>query len=106
MAKQYPQIGAWYQDAVEDVLFEVVAVDDSAGTIEIQLLGGEVGELDFETWGQMLVLPAEAPEDWRASYELSNEDSHEPDDIVVPESFQDPLSTLEPDRSFGFELDD
>ncbi|MDM3869949.1 hypothetical protein QSV34_01135 [Porticoccus sp. W117] len=104
MAKHYPEIGSWYQDAEEDVLFEVVAVDDSAGTIEIQLLGGEVSELDFETWGQMLILGAEAPEDWRASYELSSEDSHELDDIAIPESPQDPLSTL--DVNNGFRLDD
>ncbi|MCV6605125.1 MAG: hypothetical protein OIF34_07450 [Porticoccaceae bacterium] len=104
MAKHYPEIGAWYQDAAEDVLFEVVAVDDSAATIEIQLLGGEVSELDFETWGQMLILHAEPPEDWSASYELSSEDSHEMDDIVIPENFQDPISTL--DANSGFRLDD
>ena len=98
MAKQYPEIGKWYQDVVEDSLFEVVAVDDSAGTIDIQLLGGEVSELDFETWGQILLLPAEAPEDWRASYELSSEDSHELDDILIPDTFQDPLSSLNTDR--------
>ncbi|MGS2723365.1 DUF6763 family protein [Porticoccus sp. GXU_MW_L64] len=95
MAKHYPEIGSWYQDAAEDVLFEVVAVDDSAGTIDIQLLGGEISELDFETWGQMLILSAEAPEDWRASYELSREDSHELDDIVIPDNVQDPLATLD-----------
>ncbi|UTW45966.1 hypothetical protein KFE80_03445 [bacterium SCSIO 12696] len=104
MAKHYPEIGSWYQDAAEDVLFEVVAVDDAAATIEIQLLGGEVSELDFETWGQMLILSAEAPEDWRASYELSSEDSHELDDIHIPDSVQDPLTTL--DSHLGFRSDD
>ena len=104
MAKHYPEIGAWYQDAAEDVLFEVVAVDDSAGTIEIQLLGGEVSEVDFETWGQMLILSAEPPEDWSASYELSSEDSHELDDIVIPSSIQDPIATL--DVNNGYRLDD
>ncbi|HEY8384811.1 MAG TPA: DUF6763 family protein, partial [Porticoccaceae bacterium] len=64
MAKQLPLVNTWYQDAVEDVLFEVVAVDEAAGTIEVQYEDGSVDEFDFDTWGLMVVLPAEAPEDW------------------------------------------
>lgn len=101
MAKQYPTIGAWYQDAEEDLLFEVVAVDDYSNTIEIQFLGGEVSELDLDSWNQMVLLPAEAPEDWRASYEISSEDSHEIDDVFIPDNHQDPLSSIEPDNSIG-----
>ncbi|MFA5630771.1 MAG: DUF6763 family protein [Porticoccaceae bacterium] len=97
MAKQIPTIGEWYQDAVEDVLFEVVAVDDHSGTIEIQYEDGEVGEFDFETWVQMVLLPAQAPEDWRVSYELSDDDGASPDAVFVPDSGADPLAALESD---------
>ena len=104
MAKQVPKIGKWYQDAVEDVLFEVVAVDEDSSTIEIQYEDGEVGEFDFDTWMQMILLPAQAPEDWRVSYELSGDDGMDPDAIMVPDSFIDPFSTLDEDT--WFDVDD
>jgi len=97
MAKKIPVIGDWYQDAVEDVLFEVVAVDDKSATIEVQYEDGEVGEFDYDTWFQMIVLPAEAPEDWRVSYELSDDDNASPDEVFVPDNTSDPLSSLESD---------
>lgn len=104
MAKQMPVTGGWYQDAAEDVLFEVVAVDEHALTIEVQFESGELGEFDFETWMQMVVLPAEAPEDWRVPFELSDDDSLDPDDIYIPNVFDDPLSSIESDSYYG--LDD
>jgi len=104
MASQVPVIGAWYQDATEDQIFEVVAIDEKAALIEIQYVDGEVSELDFETWQQMLLLSAKPPEDWRASYELSNEDSSMMDDIFIPENWNDPLSDLDSDTIYG--LDD
>lgn len=104
MASQVPVIGAWYQDATEDQIFEVVAIDEQAALIEIQYVDGEVSELDFETWQQMLLLSAKPPEDWRASYELSNEDSLMMDDIFIPENLNDPLSDLDSDTIY--ELDD
>ena len=104
MASQVPVIGAWYQDATEDQIFEVVAIDEQAALVEIQYLDGEVSELDFETWQQMLLLSAKPPEDWRASYELSNEDSSMMDDIFIPENWNDPLSDLDSDTIYG--LDD
>ncbi|WIO73128.1 hypothetical protein QP938_07340 [Porticoccaceae bacterium LTM1] len=97
MAKMYPVIGEWYQEAAEDLFFEVVAVDEAGGTVEVQLIGGEITELDFDTWNQMILLPAEAPEDWRASYTLSREDRHGLDDVYIPDNYQDPLGSIEPD---------
>ena len=73
MAKITPQVDNWYQDVQEDVLFEVVAVDEQEGYIEIQYENGEIGEFDFDTWKQMVVLNAQAPEDWRAAYEMSDD---------------------------------
>ncbi|MFT7301142.1 MAG: hypothetical protein ACI89Z_001616 [Porticoccus sp.] len=104
MASQAPIIGAWYQDASNDQLFEVVAIDEQAGAVEIQYLDGDVGELDFDTWQQMLLLSAKPPEDWRVSYELSNEDSSMADDVYVPEKWGDPLSEL--DSETIYVLDD
>ena len=41
-----PELATWYQDVVSGNLFEVVAFDDASGTIEYQLIDGEVGEYD------------------------------------------------------------
>jgi hypothetical protein len=97
MAKQIPRVGDWYQDAVEDVLFEVVAMDDHSATIEVQYEDGEVGEFDLDTWLQMVLLPAKAPEDWRVSYELSGDDEADPDAVLIPDNFSDPLAALDDD---------
>ncbi|MBQ0712608.1 MAG: hypothetical protein KBT53_06590 [Porticoccus sp.] len=104
MASQAPVIGAWYQDVTEDQIFEVVAVDENAGAVEIQYLDGDVSELDFDTWQQMLLLSAKPPEDWRAAYELSNEDRSMADDVYIPENLNDPISDLDFDSIYG--LDD
>jgi len=104
MASQVPVIGAWYQDAAEDEIFEVVAVDEHAGSIEVQYVGGEVSEIDLDTWQQLLLLAAEPPEDWRVSYELSNEDSLSSDDVYVTENWNDPLMDIDSDTIYG--LDD
>ncbi|MCB1669041.1 MAG: DUF6763 family protein [Porticoccaceae bacterium] len=103
MATQVPNVGQWYQDAAEDQIFEVVAVDEHAGTIEIQYLEGELSEVDLETWQQLVLLPAQPPEDWRASYEMSLEDSLNSDDIYIPDSADDPLSFIEPDSMYGID---
>ncbi len=104
MASQVPIIGAWYEDATDDEMFEVVAVDEHAGLIEVQYVDGEVSEIDLDTWQQLVLLPAEAPEDWRASYELSNEDSMSSDDIFIPDNWNDPLLDMDSDTIYG--LDD
>lgn len=103
MSKLYPEIGQWYQDAAEDQLFEVVAIDESSGSIEIQYLDGEVSEIDSDTWGDMVILTAEPPEDWRASYALSPEDDFDNDTVFRPDSHGDPLSSLDADSLYGID---
>ena len=50
-----------------------------------------------------MLLPAQPPEDWRASYEMSLEDSLNSDDIYIPDSADDPLSFIEPDSMYGID---
>jgi len=49
MATPQPGIGDWYR-LNGGSLFEVVALDDDDGTIEIQYFDGTVEELDIEDW--------------------------------------------------------
>jgi len=103
VAKQVPTVGAWYQDAVEDIIFKVVAVEESSATIDIQLLAGEIDEIDFATWHQMVVLSAEAPEDWRSPFEIGSQGHLEVNDVYIPESGIDPLSFIESDSIIDFD---
>lgn len=103
MARQAPSIGNWFQDLTDNQLFEVVAFDEQSGTIDVQFEGGEVAEFDVESWSQLPLIPAEAPEDWRASYTLSAEDAFDPDTPFHPEDWSGPLSSIEPDLFTGYD---
>ena len=92
-----PEVSAWYEDLVSGSLFEVVAIDEASGTIEVQMVDGEVGEYDSGGWKELYLAPAEAPEDWRSPYELSHEDKLYSDQTLVPENFSGALSAIEPD---------
>ena len=92
-----PEVGAWYQDITSGSLFEVVAIDEEGGTIEYQMVDGEVGEYDINSWQQLYLLQAEPPEDWRSPYELNSEDREYSDQTMVPENWSGALSDIEPD---------
>ena len=97
MNKIQPEVSAWYQDIVSGSLFEVVAYDEDGGTVEYQLLDGELGEYDIATWRLLYLSAAEAPEDWRGPYELSSEDRAYSDQTLVPENWSGALSDIEPE---------
>lgn len=103
MAIQAPVIGNWYLDLADNQIFEVVAVDEQFRTIEIQYKGGEVSELDFESWAQFSLTTAEAPEDAGAPYELSPEDEWDNDRPMVPENWSDPIQSIEPESFPGID---
>jgi len=103
MKMMSPVVGAWYKDLQTHELFEVVDWDPTTLTIETQYLDGEVAEYDLDAWREMQLATAEAPEDWRAPYELTDEDSLDPDMPMHPEDWGNPLNTIEPDAMYGVE---
>ena len=80
-----PIVGNWYEHLDKGQKFEVVAVDEDRGTIEIQHFDGDVEELDFESWYGMEVAPIEAPEDWTGPV-----DDVEQDDLDFTETDMEP----------------
>ncbi|GLS27280.1 DUF6763 family protein [Marinibactrum halimedae] len=74
MGKLYPIIGEWYCDDTDGTVFEVVALDESNGTVDIQYTGGEIAEWDLETWATLPITAAAAPEDSTSGYEIASED--------------------------------
>jgi hypothetical protein len=77
MATPQPAIGDWYRLS-GGALFEVVALDDDDGTIEIQYFDGTVEEMDIEDWETQwedgVLEAAEAPEDWSGSVDVEATD--------------------------------
>ena len=79
-----PVVGQWYRGATNE-LFEIVAIDDQDGTIEVQYFDGSITEMDFDSWNADLmegdIEMADAPEDWSGSVDVGSEDlGREPED--------------------------
>ena len=69
----------------------------------MQYLDGEVTEYDMETWEELALAPAAAPEDWTSAFELNAEDRLDPDLPMQPDDWTSPLNRIEPDTSVGLE---
>lgn len=59
-----PIVGNWYQDLDRGDKFEVVALDEDNGTVEIQYSDGDLDEIDLDAWYELTLEPIESPEDW------------------------------------------
>jgi hypothetical protein len=97
MNKLEPSIGVWYKDIQQKITFEVVAVDDTELSIETQLIDGEVGGYDFDSWKELILIEVEEPEDWRNVFELGDEDYLDSNDTMHPEDWTNPLNVIESD---------
>lgn len=75
-----PAIGKWYLDNVDGQLFEIVAIDEDDGTIEIQFFDGSIEELEIDLWDEMELTSAAPPEDWSGPFDdLEADDKADPD---------------------------
>ena len=104
MNRLLPEIGCWYKEIQQGFIFEVVAYDEAADSIETQYLDGAVSGFDMDAWRELTLDRVEEPEDWRNGYELSDEDGSDPDEPIRPENWSGVLSAIEPD--FTAALDD
>lgn len=98
-----PVTGRWYRDLQTSTLFEVIDWDTDTLTIETQYLDGEVAEYDLDAWREMQLEEVAAPEDWRAAFELDDDDLVDPDLPMHPEDWVNPLNAIEPDAMYGVE---
>lgn len=77
MNTRQPGIGEWYR--LRGELFEVVAVDDADGTVEVQTFDGTLQEFELEDWhlqcSSGAIQPAEAPEDTSGSLDGDEDDA-------------------------------
>ena len=73
MATPYPTVGDWYRIRGGDS-FEVVALDEEGGQIEMQYFDGTVEEMELDDWIEQadahVIETAEPPEDWSGSVDM------------------------------------
>lgn len=93
MAVRFPLVGKWFRRP-NGTLFEVVAVDEDDGTIEIQYFDGTIDEVELETWPELLHIEVSAPEDWSGSVDMDPEDYVGKRADEMPSGFHDPLEFL------------
>ena len=68
-----PQVGAWFRK-LSGKLVQVVALDGTDGTVELQHFDGTVEEFDLDQWDRVVFMSAAAPEDWSGSLDVAQED--------------------------------
>jgi len=94
MAIQYPVIGQWFSRP-NGTLFEVVAVDETAATVEVQQFDGTIDEFDIERWPELLLREISGPDDWSGSVDMDPEDYVGRKDTEMPSGYHDPLAFLD-----------
>lgn len=112
-ARLIPEVGHWYAHRDKGAMFQVVAVDEDGGWVEIQDFDGDVDEVDLDAWFAMQIDHAEAPEDWTGP--VDDVESDGPDDALSPgktrlslgtplddiaSEMQDAIEAAEPDEEF------
>lgn len=91
---EFPTIGSWYRHP-NGSLFEVVAVDEEDGTVELQHFDGTLDELDLEAWPSLLIESVGAPEDCSGSLDMDPEDFLGQEQSGIPAGWHDPLEFLD-----------
>lgn len=94
MEKVRPIVGNWYQRPGR-AIFEVVAIDEHARTVELQFFDGTVDEMDLQTWFSTFIEEAEAPEDYSGSMDLQDDNYEAKDDDQVKDHWDDPVTYLD-----------
>lgn len=78
-----PIIGSWYKDVENNLMFKVVAIEESDDSIEVQYYNGDIGEYDHDSWYSSTFDYIEDPEDWSAPFDDIESDDlgySDPDD--------------------------
>lgn len=59
-----PVVGDWYQQLDKGQKFQVVAVSEDDGVVQMQHFDGDIEEIDIDAWYEMDLKPIAIPEDW------------------------------------------
>ena len=93
-----PEIGRWYRHLDKGEVFQVVSVDDDSGTVEVQSFGGDLDEIDADTWDTLPLAFAAPPEDWSGPM-----DELERDHLGYSDTESIPTNWTQPPEPLGIE---
>lgn len=86
-----PVIGQWYHHRGDQQAFQVVAVDDVDGSLELQYFDGTVDELRLVQWYALDIEDAEAPQDWTGPFDRIARDDIDATDVQMqPQDWNEP----------------
>jgi hypothetical protein len=88
-----PIVGNWYSHVDKGEAFQVVALDEDSGTIEIQDFEGGIDEIDFDEWRQLAVVSSAQPEDWGGPVDDVEPDEFGYTDLQEPVGGANPVET-------------
>lgn len=74
-----PIIGNWYEHLDKGLRFEVVALDEDEGLVEIQYFNGDIEEIELEMWYELEIEPSQPPEDWTGPIDEAESDDLDDD---------------------------
>lgn len=87
-----PVIGRWYEHTDKGYKFEVVGVDEDAGSVEIQFYDGNVDEIELADWYDQEIEISEEPEDWTGPVDdVEIDDLDYTETQMTPEDWARPL---------------
>jgi hypothetical protein len=69
-----PIVGNWYQHLDKGQAFQVVAVDEDTGTVELQHFDGDVEGIELDAWYRLPVELIEEPENWSGPLDVGEMD--------------------------------
>ncbi|MFA5941491.1 MAG: DUF6763 family protein [Sinimarinibacterium sp.] len=96
MAQEFPVIGQWYRRVDEAQAFQVVAVDELEGTVEVQYFDGTVDELRLAQFVGQDIERCEASPDWTGAYDgVARDDQGATEADMAPEDWNEPYRGAE-----------
>jgi hypothetical protein len=95
-------VSQWYRHLDKGHEFYITAIDEEAGTVEIQNFDGDLDEVELADWYKLDIEPIETPADWTGPV-----DDVEVDDLgytetdMTAEDWSDPLAESDPRKRPG-----
>lgn len=64
-----PILDQWYLHRDKGESFQVIDVDEDNRAVEIQYVGGDVEQLDFDDWRELDIELGKEPDDWTGPFD-------------------------------------
>jgi hypothetical protein len=93
----------WYVHTDKGQRFQVVAIDEDTGTVEVQHFDGDVEEISLENWYQENIEISEAPENWSGAVDITEKDDFGTEVTDTnPEDWNEPMQEIRPPEKTSY----